>query len=97
VILDGERPARVADVVLDGLRSREDASGFIALPSEPVRPEFCEGDEVMVTRGPLQALGGLYQGQSNGSRVLVLMAMLGGERVVNLARADIRAASGGEM
>jgi transcription antitermination factor NusG len=86
-------PARVGDDVIDALRAREDAGGFVVLPSQPARPEFLPGDEVTVVNGPLTGLSGLYHGQRNCERVAVLLSLLGAERVVDLARADIRAAS----
>jgi hypothetical protein len=86
------RPAKVADGIIDALKAREDAGGFITLPKQQVRPEFEKGDRIKVIRGPLQALDGLYEGQSNGARVLILMSLFGGERIVDLARGDIKRA-----
>jgi transcription antitermination factor NusG len=91
VILGADgRPAKVGDEVIASLRAREDAGGFIVLPRQRQRPEFEKGDPVRVVNGPLQGLEGLYEGQRNCKRVLVLMSLLGCERAVNLSRSDIQ-------
>ena len=87
LIMDGLRPARVADSIISEIRARE-RSGLIELPR---REEFRMGEAVRVTAGPLSGQLGLYQGQRPHERVLVLLALLGGQQRVELAREAIEA------
>jgi len=85
LILNGATPAVVADSVIDEIRSRE-RGGLVELPKPA---GFNPGDRVRVLAGPLQGHLGLYAGQRPHERVLVLLALLGGEQRVTLAKKDI--------
>lgn len=50
------------------------------------------GDRVRILEGPLQGKLGLYAGQRPHERVLVLLALLGAEQRVKLARGAIEIA-----
>jgi transcriptional antiterminator RfaH len=89
MIMDGLRPARVPDGVISEIRARE-RGGLVELPKPP-GPKL--GDRVRVLAGPLQGLSGLYQGQRPHDRVLVLLALLGGEQRVELPRSDVEVVS----
>jgi len=89
LIMDGLRPARVAESVIDEIRSRE-RGGLVELP-KPAGPNL--GDRVRVLAGPLQGQLGLYAGQRPHERCLVLLALLGGQQRVELARGDVEAVS----
>jgi transcriptional antiterminator RfaH len=80
-------PARVADQIIDDLRKRE-RNGLIELPK---RSGLKPGDRVKVLQGPFADHFGLYVGQRPHERVLVLLALLGGQQRVELAKADIEA------
>ena len=58
LVMDGEKPARVADEIIDEIKSRGHA-GLVELPWR-LQP----GDRVRVSRGPLTGLNGLCVGQS---------------------------------
>ena len=85
LIMSGERPAVVADSIIQGIRTRE-RNGAVELPR---RDGFKIGDQVRVLAGPLQGHLGLYHGQRPHERVLVLLALLGGQQRVELARGAI--------
>jgi hypothetical protein len=51
------------------------------------------GERVRITRGPLAGHLGLYADQRPHERVLVLLALLGGQQRVELARDVIEAAT----
>ena len=88
LIMDGIGPAKVADHVIDEIRGRE-RNGLVELPRrETLRP----GGSVRVTAGPFAGQFGLYAGQRPHERVLVLLALLGGQQRVELARSAIEAA-----
>ena len=82
LIMRGDRPAEVADAVIAEIRARE-RGGLVELPR---REEFRMGDHVRVTAGALSGQLGLYAGQRPHERVLVLLALLGGQQRVELPR-----------
>jgi transcriptional antiterminator RfaH len=85
LIMDGLRPARVPDAVISEIRARE-RGGLVELPR---CPGFKVGDQVRILQGPLAGHLGLYAGMRARERVLVLLALLGGQRRVELARGAI--------
>jgi transcription antitermination factor NusG len=87
LIMDGLRPARVSDGVIDEIRSRE-RGGLVELPR---RDGLKAGDQVRVLAGPLQGQLGLYAGQRPHERVLVLLALLGGQQRVELPKDAVEA------
>ena len=50
------------------------------------REKFRTGEAVRVTQGPFSGQLGLYHGQRPHERVLVLLALLGGQQKVELPR-----------
>jgi transcription antitermination factor NusG len=82
-----DRPAVISSNIISELRSREHG-GVIHLPKAP---GLAKGDRVYIRSGPLQGLRGLYQGQSNGHRAVILLSLLSGPRHVNLPAADVEA------
>jgi len=85
VIMAGGEPARLSAQIVDEIRGRE-RNGAVELPR---RDGFKIGDQVRVLAGPLQGHLGLYHGQRPHERVLVLLALLGGQQRVELARGAI--------
>jgi len=87
LIMDGIRPARVADQIIDDLRKRE-RNGLIELfPRFGLKP----GDRVRILQGPFAGHLGLYAGMRAHERVLVLLALLSGQQRVELARDGMEA------
>jgi transcriptional antiterminator RfaH len=82
LIMDGVRPARVADQIIDDLRQRE-RNGLIELASPP---KFKPGDPVRVTAGPFVGHLGLYAGMKPRERVEILLQLLGAEQRVELPK-----------
>jgi transcriptional antiterminator RfaH len=82
LIMDGIKSARVADHIIDDLRKRE-RNGLIELPK---RPALQPGDQVRILQGPFAGHLGLYAGMRAHERVLVLLALLGCERPIELAK-----------
>jgi transcriptional antiterminator RfaH len=85
MIMDGIRPAKVSDSVIEEIGSRE-RNGLIELPQ---RDKLKPGDRVRVLQGPLRGQLGLFAGQRSHERVLVLLALLGGQQRVELAKRAI--------
>jgi transcriptional antiterminator RfaH len=86
LLMDGSGPARVADSVIAEIRARE-RDGLIELPQRRLLP----GARVQVVRGPLRGFDGLYAGMRPRERVLVLLAVLGASRRVELGADDVEA------
>jgi transcription antitermination factor NusG len=79
LIMNGARPAVVADGIISEIRERE-IRGAIELPKPPLVP----GAKVRVVVGPLSGIEGLYAGMKPRERVEVLLALLGGRSRVLL-------------
>jgi transcriptional antiterminator RfaH len=89
LVMDGLQPARVSDVVIEEIRSRE-RNGAIELPN---LRGFRRGDPVKILHGPFSNHLAIYAGMKPRERVEVLFRLLGGEQRVILARQDIEAIS----
>jgi transcriptional antiterminator RfaH len=89
LIMGGIQPARVPDAVIAEIRSRE-RGGLVELPT---REEFRAGEAVRVRAGPFVGNLALYAGQRPRERVLVLLALLGGQQRVELAQDAIEPAA----
>jgi transcriptional antiterminator RfaH len=89
LVRNGNHPAAVPVSVLEILKRREDANGFVQLDH---RPNFSPGDEVCVLGGAFQDCFGLYEGMSGRDRVAILLDLLGRKVRVVLASEFIEAA-----
>ena len=74
LVRNGTHPAVVPVSILEALKRREDANGFIQL--DP-RPKFSPGDKVCVLAGAFQDCFGFYDGMSGRDRVAILLELLG--------------------
>jgi len=74
LVTKGNEPVAMAEGVIDTLRSREDASGFIQL--DPM-PSFSAGDRIRVATGAFADAFGLFEGLSDHARVAILLDLLG--------------------
>jgi transcriptional antiterminator RfaH len=83
----GDMPMPVPDSLITEIKSRE-RGGLVELPR---REKFKAGDRVKVLRGPFADHFGLYAGQRPHERVLVLLALLGGQQRVELPKDSIEA------
>jgi transcription antitermination factor NusG len=74
LLMDGEQPARLADAIIDDLKSRE-VGGYIVLPKHKPQP-FMKGDAIKIIAGPLSGALALYEGMRSQDRVEVLLGLL---------------------
>ena len=88
LVMDGERPARVPDRVVEELRGRE-RNGVIELPEPP--PRLRPGGRIRVTGGPFRGHLGLVAGMVARERVIILLSLLGGQQRVTMAEGDVEA------
>jgi transcriptional antiterminator RfaH len=70
----GDMPTPVSDAIVETLRQREDAAGFIQLEH---KPPFHVGDKVRVLDGMFRDCLGLYDGMPDRERVAILLDLLG--------------------
>jgi|SRR6516165_2839580 len=84
----GVEPAHVSDSLIESIRQRE-VDGAVELPR---RPGLKTGDPVRIVAGALAGLSALYQEQRPHERVLVLLALLGAQRMIELGKDDIESA-----
>ena len=71
---DEHEPGMVSPEIIEGLRDREDAEGFVLLEQ---RPRFSAGDQVRVSDGAFRDCLGLYEGISGHHRSAILLDLLG--------------------
>jgi transcriptional antiterminator RfaH len=74
LVSNGEDPTPVADTVVESLKAREDAQGFVKLGQ---RPQFARGDKIRVLDGVFADCLGLFDGMKDSERVAVLLDLLG--------------------
>lgn len=74
LVCNGEIPTAVPDQVVDTLRGRHDARGYVKLDQ---RPNFCPGDKIRVLNGAFVDCLGLYEGLKGSERVAILLDLLG--------------------
>ena len=77
----------MSDSLIAEIKSRE-RGGLVELPR---RDAFKVGEQVRILAGPFEGRLGLYAEMRPHERVLVLLALLGGEQRVELARENIEA------
>lgn len=73
IVRFGRAAARVPDVLITALKSREDANGIQVLPVEEYRP----GTRVRITQGSFAGYEGIFQAATGRDRVAVLLDVLG--------------------
>jgi transcriptional antiterminator RfaH len=85
IIMDGERPARLADEIVNSIRGRE-IDGVIVLPRAP---HFRSGQQVRIRKGAFEGLVGIYDGMAGVDRERVLLNLLGRKVPVVLPARDV--------
>jgi transcriptional antiterminator RfaH len=70
----GSVPAIVHPAIIEGLRRRENADGFIELER---RPRFASGDKIRVSEGAFADTLGLFESMTGEERVAILLDLLG--------------------
>jgi transcriptional antiterminator RfaH len=83
----GDGPLPVPDALIAEIKRRE-VGGVVELPQ---RDGLRVGEQVKITAGPFTGQLGLYAGMRGNERVLVLLALLGGQVRTELAKDAIEA------
>jgi transcriptional antiterminator RfaH len=89
LVCNGDDPTAVPDGIVEALKSREDASGFIKLD---YRPPFRAGDKIRVLDGAFTSCLGLFDGMAERERIAILLDLLG-RKVRVVLDADLVAAA----
>jgi transcriptional antiterminator RfaH len=71
---NGDEPDMVSPEIIEGLRDREDAEGFVLLEQGP---RFSPGDRVRISDGAFCDCLGLYEAISGHHRSAILLDLLG--------------------
>src|SRR6516164_3359455 len=74
LVAHGDLPAIVPPAIIEGLKRREDANGFVKLEH---RPRFASGDKIRVREGAFADVLGLFEGMTSEERVAILLELLG--------------------
>jgi len=74
LVCNGDVPAALDQAIIEDLKNRENAQGFIQLEH---RPKFSLHDKVRVSDGVFADCLGLVEGVSDRDRVVILLNMLG--------------------
>jgi len=74
LVAHGDVPAIVPPAIIEGLRRREDANGFVKLERPP---RFASGDKVRIRDGAFADTLGLFEAVSGEQRVAILLDLLG--------------------
>jgi transcriptional antiterminator RfaH len=74
LVCNGDMPATMDDAIVNGLKGRENAEGFIELAR---RPQFAAGDQVRVREGVFGDCLGLFESMGDRERVAILLDLLG--------------------
>lgn len=86
MVMQGDAPVPVPETVIAAIRAREGEDGKVTLPA---RPAIAIGTKVTIEGGPFQDSIGLFEGQADDERVMVLLSLLGRNVRVTLPMATI--------
>jgi transcriptional antiterminator RfaH len=89
LVCNGDEPTAVPEGIVEALKCREDAGGFIKLD---YRPQFRPGDKVRVLDGAFSSCLGLFEGMAERERIAILLDLLG-RKVRVVLDADLVAAA----
>ncbi|MEQ8711310.1 MAG: transcriptional activator RfaH [Rhodospirillales bacterium] len=73
IVSDGGRPAPLKETVIEDIRSRENADGYIEMTPKPIN----RGQKVRIGEGPLKELSAVFDAEDDQARVTLLMDFLG--------------------
>jgi transcriptional antiterminator RfaH len=73
LVMFGEKPTPVPQAVIDEIRGREDATGYVRLNG----PTFQRGQALRIVEGPMTDTQAIFEEQVDGNRAILLVSLLG--------------------
>jgi transcriptional antiterminator RfaH len=89
LLRSGDKPAKIADRVIDAIRQREH-NGVVQLPQ---KPRWRPGERIRITKGMFLGHIGLFDGMSGRDRVCVLLNLFGRQTRSEIRIADLQDAN----
>src|SRR4030095_14508476 len=86
LLMSGERPAHLADDVIQAIRKRE-IGGFVRLPK--YSKMLIKGQNVLIAKGSFAGRIAIYDGMNSRERARVLLELLGRQVTIELPQTDI--------
>lgn len=81
IVQNGSGPVAVADSMIEQVRRREDANGYIVLkPQAGIQ----RGAKIRIESGPFADIDAIFEAQRDEDRVLALLSLLGRKVMVSL-------------
>ena len=74
LVCHGDMPAPIPQGIIEGIQSRENGDGVVALAAPPL---FKKGEVVQITAGALCDQVGLFDCSTDDERVVILLELLG--------------------
>jgi transcription antitermination factor NusG len=88
LLMNGERPARLDDRIVNEIMSRE-VKGFVKLPKDP--NALSKGQQVRIKTGVFAGQFAVYDGMTGNERERVLLEWMGQSVTVNLPLGSVEA------
>jgi transcriptional antiterminator RfaH len=88
LVMNGNAPLPVPEEVVQSVREREDAEGYVGLDPAPFHP----GQRLEILDGVMTSCSGLFQQMLDSERVVLLLDMLGRQVRVTLPRMSVAVA-----
>lgn len=85
LICAGEKPVTIAPEVVESIRHREDADGFVALDDHGLTT----GQPLRITEGPFAEYIGFFRKMADSQRVQLLLDLLGRQTRLILPRSSV--------
>lgn len=92
ILLAEEGPSVVPASIIEAIKGREDAEGFVVVGREIRQEKFIKGQAVRATEGPFAGLSLIYEGMSAQDRVKVLVEILGRQVPATVSESKLVAA-----
>jgi transcriptional antiterminator RfaH len=73
LVMSGEKPMPVPDLVMAEIRGREDETGFVRLNG----PRFQRGQTLRIVDGPMADTQCLFEEMTDGNRAILLISLMG--------------------
>ena len=90
LVSNGNDPTPVPEAVIDAIRLRTDADGWVSL-DQPL--PYKKGEAVRITDGPMKDHEGLFDCADDNERIFILLDLLGRQVRVRMEAGSVSAAS----